>query len=200
MSHVTKVILRVIMLRIRNKIHPEISTEQYGFLKDKGTNAIFVLCMLSEWAIQMQQTMYLYFIDWKKAFDRVNHERLFQLLNKIGIGSKDLRLIQASYYEQTANVKIGNDVIGETQIKKEVRQGCVLSPDLFNLCSEIILPDINDCEGIKVDGVTINNIRYADDILLISTSQRQLQKMLSELEKLVRNMECQSISTKQNVS
>ena len=121
MSHMTKVILRVIMLRIRNKIHPEISTEQYGFTKDKGTkNAIFVLCMQSEQAIQMQQTMYLCFINWKKVFDSVNHEKLLQLLDKIGIDSKDLRLIQALYYKQTANVKIGNDVTGDTQIKKGV--------------------------------------------------------------------------------
>ena len=121
MSHVTKVILRVIMLRIRNKIHPEISTVQYGFMKDKGTkNAIFVLCMLSERPIQMQQTMYLCFIDRKKAFDSVNHEKLLQLLNKIGIDSKDLWLIQALYYKQTAKVKIGNDVTGDTQIKKWV--------------------------------------------------------------------------------
>ena len=180
MSQVTKVILRVIMRRIKNKIHPEIYTDQYGFMKDKGIkNAIFVVRMLSERAIQMQQTMYLCFIDSKKAFDSVNYEKLLQLLNKIGIDSKDLRLIQALYYEQTANVKIG-----DTQIKKEVRQGCVLSSDLFNLYSEITLRGINDFEGIKVNGVNINNIRYADDTVLISTSPRELQKMLIELEKI----------------
>ena len=62
--------------------------------------------------------MYLCFVDWKKAFDSVNLEKLLQLLNKIGIDSKGLRLILALYYEQTANVKIGNDVTGDTQIKK----------------------------------------------------------------------------------
>ena len=51
--------------------------------------------MLSERAIQMQQTMYLFFVDWKKTFHSVNHEKLLQLLNKIGIDSKDLTLIQA---------------------------------------------------------------------------------------------------------
>ena len=88
------------------------------------------------------------------------------------------------YYEQTANDKIGNDVNGDTQIKKGVQQGCVLFPDLFNLYSEIILHGINDFEGMKVNGVNINNIPYADDTVLISTSPRELQKMQNELEKI----------------
>ena len=72
MSHVTKVILRVIMFRIRNGIHTEISIEQYGFMKDKETKkAIFVLRMMNERAIRIQKTMYLCFVDSKKAFDRV---------------------------------------------------------------------------------------------------------------------------------
>ena len=104
------------------------------------------------------------------------------------------------HYEQIANVKIGNDVTGDTQIKKGVRQGYVLSPDLFNPYSKIILRGINDFEEIKVNGVNINNIPDADDTVLISTSPRELQKMLNELKKLVSNMECQSMSTKQNVS
>ena len=139
MSHVTKVILRVIMLRIRNKIHPEICTKQCGFMKDKGTkNAIFVLRMLSERAIQMQQTRHLCFIDWKKTFDSVNHEKLLQLLNKVGIDSKDLRLIQALHYEQLANVKIGNDVTGDTQIKKGSDK-VVFYPQICLICTVKLL-------------------------------------------------------------
>ena len=112
---------------------------------------------------------------------------LLQLLNKIGIDSKDLMLIQALCYKQTANVKIGNDVTGGTQINKGAGQGCILSPDLFNLYNEIILHGINNFEGIKVNGVDINIIRYADDTvlrLLISTSPRELQRMLNKLEKI----------------
>ena len=89
-------------------------------------------------------------------------------------------------YEQIANVKSGNDVTGETQIKKEVRQDYALTPDLFNLYSEINLHGINEFEGKKVNGVNLNNIRYSNDNALISMSQWQLQKMLitSSLPKL----------------
>ena len=143
-------------------------------MKDKGTkNAIFVLRMMSEQAIQMQQTIYLCFIEWKKAFDSVNYKKLLQLLNKIIIDSKDFRLIQALYYEQTANVKIDNDVTGDTQIKKEVWQGCVLSPNLFNLYSEIILHGNSDFEGIKVNGVNIKNIQYVMLMILSSFERHQ---------------------------
>ena len=153
-SHVTKVILRVIMIKIRNKMHPEIFIEQYGFMKNKETkNASFVLGMQNKWAIEIQHTMYLCFADWNKAIDRVNHEGLLQLLNKIGIDRKDVRLIQALHYKQTANVKIGKDVTGEAQIKKGVRQGCVLSQDLFNLFSESILCGTNDLEKNKGDWI-----------------------------------------------
>ena len=88
------------------------------------------------------------------------------------------------YYEQTANVKIGNDITSDTQIKKGFQQGCVLSTDLFNLYNEIILRGINDFEGIKVNGVSINYIGYADDTVLISMSPMELQKMLNELEEI----------------
>ena len=112
------------------------------------------------------------------------------------------------YYEQTANDKIGNDVNGDTQIKKGVRQACVLSLDVFNLYSEIILRDINDLEGVKVNEVNINNIRYADDTVLISTSPRELQKMQNELEKIgeqyemsinVNKTECLVVTTLETV-
>ena len=105
----------------------------------------------------------------------------FNFLTKMLLIAKILGLSKHCYYEQTANVRIGSKVTGEAQIKKRVRQSCVLSTDLFNLYSESVLRGINDFKGIKANGVNLNNIRYA---VLISTSQWQLQKMLNEQEKI----------------
>lgn len=94
MSHVLKILLKIILERIRNKIKPEISDVQYGFVKDKGTrNAIFNVRIISERAIEHQTDMYLCFIDYTKAFDKVRHDKLFQLLKDVNVHGKDLRIL-----------------------------------------------------------------------------------------------------------
>ena len=86
MSHGTKIILRVILLRARSKIGPEMSEEQYGFMQDKGTrNAIYILRTLAERAIEMQRDIFLCFIDYSKPFDRVKHKELMQMLSELDI-------------------------------------------------------------------------------------------------------------------
>ena len=95
MSHVTKIILRVILLRARSKIRPEISEEQYGLMQDKGTrNAIYILSTLAERAIEIQWDIFLCFIDYPKEFDRVKHKELMQMLSELDIDGKDLWLIK----------------------------------------------------------------------------------------------------------
>ena len=172
MSHVTKIILRVILLRARNKVRQEISDEQYGFMKDRGIrNAIYMMRLMAERAIEMQRDLYVCFIDYKKAFDRVKHKNLMVMLNDIKIDSKDLRVIQDLYWRQQAAIRIDKDVSKYVEIRRGVRQGCVLSPDLFLLYSEIIMREIKDIDGIKVNGKNINNVRYADDTALIADSE-----------------------------
>ena len=149
MSHVTKIILRVILLRARSKIRPEISEEQYRFMQDKGTrNAIYIWRTLAERAIAMQRDIFLCFIDYSIAFDRVKHKELMQMLSELDIDGKDLRLIRNLYWNQKAAIKIGDQISNYVDIKRGVRQGCVLSPDLFSLYSEKILRGIKDMKGI----------------------------------------------------
>jgi len=85
MNQLTKVILRVLLNRLRGRTAGEVAEEQYGFTPDKGTrNAIFVLRMLGERAVEMQKDLYVCFIDYVKAFDRVQHGPLFEMLRVSG--------------------------------------------------------------------------------------------------------------------
>ena len=93
----------------------------------------------------------------------------------MGIDDKDLRIIQNLYYEQEASVQVGNTETETIPIKKGVRQGCIASPHLFNLYQEMIMCVTTNMARIKVGGININNIRYADDTALIATSQVNLQ-------------------------
>ena len=93
------------MRRVRNKLLPEISKEQFGFKRDCGTrNAIFVFRILGERSIEMQTDLHIAFIDYEKAFDRVKHETLMNDLKMIGIDDKDLRLLNNLYKEQIAAI------------------------------------------------------------------------------------------------
>ena len=143
MSHVTKLLLSIIMIRVRNKINPETAEEQCGFVEGKGTtNAIFILRTLIEQALEIQKDVYLCFIDYTKAFDRVRHDEIIKELTKLRIDGKDLRIIKNMYWEQTAAMRVEGEISAFQKIKRGVRQGCVLSPDLFSLYSEIIMRNI----------------------------------------------------------
>ena len=183
LSQVTKLLLRIIIMRVRNKINPEIAEEQCSFVEGKGTtNAIFILRTLIERALEIQKYVYLCFIDYTKAFDRVRHDEIKKKLTKLKIDGKDLRIIKNMYWEQTAAMRVEGEISAFQKIKRWVRQGCVLSPDLFSLYSEIIMRNIEGQPGIRVGGHNINNLRYADDTVLISENEKDLQQLLNIVE------------------
>ena len=170
-------------MRVRNKINPEIAEEQCGFVEGKGTtNAIFILRTLIERALEIQKDVNLCFIDYTKAFDRVRHDEIIKELTKLRIDRKDLRIIKNMYWEQTAAMRVEGEISAFQKIKRGVRQGCVLSPDLFSLYSEIIMRNIEGQPGIRVGGHNINNLRYADDTVLISENEKDLQQLLNIVE------------------
>ena len=122
MSHTLKLLLKIVPERCRSKIRPEIGQCQYGFMPDKGTrNAIFTLRMLSERSIQHQQNIYICFIDYKKAFDRVRHKRLFEMLKDVGLDEKDQRIIYNLYHLQKGAIKFPNGLTEWTEINRGVR-------------------------------------------------------------------------------
>ena len=163
MSHITKLLLKVIGQRIVKKIDNEVSRLQSGFRTGSGTReGIFNLGTVCE-----------------RAFDRVKHSKIIECLSEIGIDDKDLQIITKIYWEQTAVVKTEHGTTEEFQVKKGVRQGCVLSPSLFNLYTEKIFRETEDMEGVIVGGHNINNLKYADDTSLLALEEQKLQNLLT---------------------
>ena len=121
MSHTTKLLLKVLLNRMKSSIHQEINECQYGFMPDKGTrNAVFVLKNLAERCIEVNKNLYCCFIDFTKAFDRVQHNILFELLSDLEFQDRDLRLVQNLYFKQKANIRLkdqlSNFVESETRL------------------------------------------------------------------------------------
>ena len=85
------------------------------------------------------------------------------------------------YWQQTAAIKINNNLSGYRKIEKEARQGCVLSPEFFSLYNEIILRTIKDRLGIRTGEVNINNLRYADDIALIAGREEEVKDLVNTI-------------------
>ena len=189
MSTITKIILRVILNRIKKKIRFKVAEEQYGFTEGKGTrNAIFNMRMITERAIEVQKSVFMCFIDYEKAFDKVRHSQLIEILQNINIDGRDIRLITNLYWSQQAAVNIDNNLTPWIEIKQGVRQECVMSPDLFSIYGEIIMRSIIGMEGIRIGGENINNIRFADDTVIIADSEEKLQALLDAVRRESENM------------
>ena len=130
------------------------------------------------------------FMDYAKAFDCADHNRLCKILKEMGIPDHLTCLLRNLYAGQEAAVRTGHGTTDWFQIGKGVRQGCILSPCLFNLYAECIMQNAGLDEaqaGIKIVGRNINNLRYADTTLMAESKEELkslLMKVKEESEKL----------------
>ena len=123
--------------------------------------------------MNVQGTLLICFIDYAKAFDCVDHNKLWKILKEMGIPDHLTCLLGNLYTGQGATVRTGHRTTDWFKIGKGVRQGCILSPCLFNLYAEYIMRNAGLEEaqaGIKTAGRNINNLRYADDTTLMAES------------------------------
>ena len=105
-----------------------------------------------------------------------------RMLKDIGVDDKDIRLIVNLYWEQKAAVRIDNEKTEWVKIERGVRQGCVLSPDIFSLYSQRVMDEIEELEGVRVGGRNVSCIRYADDTVLIADTNQKLQELTTALD------------------
>src|SRR6218665_463743 len=152
----------------------------FGFRKGMGTrDAIGTLRVLTEKSIQNGQDVYICFVDYEKAFDRVEWRRLVHALRRMIIDWRDRRLIGNLYMGQQMRARIDGEYSEPGKVGRGMRQGCPLSPLglLFNIyIEELVREAVEDLEeGMKVGGRWIKALRFADDQAMVAKSQKGLQ-------------------------
>ena len=141
-------------------------------------------------AREFQKNIYFCFPDYTKAFDCVDHNKLWKILEEMGIPDHLTCLLRDLYAGQKAIVRTGHGTTDWFQRGRGVHQGCILSPCLINLCAEYIMRNAGLEEaqtGIKIARRNINNLRYADDSILTAESKELkslLMKVKEESEKV----------------
>ena len=138
----------------------------------------------SKKGIEFQKNIYFSFIDYAKAFDCVDHNKLWKILKEMGIPDHLTCLLGNLYAGQEETVRTGHGTMDWFQIGKGVCQGCILSPCLFNLYAEYIMRNAGLKEaqaGIKIAGRNINNLRYADGTTLTAENE-ELKSLLKVKE------------------
>ena len=148
LSHTSKILLKIIQKRLEPYMEELVSENQAGFRKGRGTrDHIANLRWIMETSREYQKKLYMCFIDYSKAFDCVDHHILWRVLEEMGIPVHIIMLLKTLYENQEATVRTE---FGDTDwfvIMKGVRQGCILSPYLFNLYSEYIIRKAGIDEG-----------------------------------------------------
>ena len=137
-------------------------------------------------AREHQQPLYMCFVDFKKAFDSISHDKLCVTMMDMGYPLPLIDLLAKLYRKQLAKVKVVGTLSEWFRVKKGVRQGCVLSPYLVNILVEMVMRETLDGfqGGLQTVGQMVTNLCYADDIILMATSEAELQELVDHLDQV----------------
>ena len=164
----------------------ELPDVQAGFRKGRGIrDQIANICWIMERAKEFQKNIYFCFINYTKAFDCADHNKLWKILKEMGTPDHLTWLLRKMYAGQEATVRIRHETIEWFTVKKGVCQDCMFSPFLFNLYAEYIMqnPRLDEAQaGIKIAVRNINDLRYADDTTLMAESKEELKSLLMKVK------------------
>ena len=178
--------LKILQARLQQYVNHELPDVQAGFGKGRGTrDQTANIRWITEKAREFQKNIYFCFIYYVKAFDCVDHNKLWKILREMGIPDHLTCLLRNLYAGQEATVRTGHETTDWFQIGKGVCKGCILSPCLFNLYTEYIMrnAELEEAQaGIKITRRNINNLRYADDTTLMAESEEELRSPLMRVK------------------
>ena len=162
----------------------ELPDVQAGFRKGRETrDQIANIHWIIEKAREFQKN--ICFIDYAKAFDCVDHDKLWKIPKEMGIPDHLTCLLRNLYADQEATFRTGHGTKDWFQIRKGVHQGCILSPYLFNVYAECNMRNagLDKAQaGIEIAGRNSNNLRYADDTTLMAESKEELKSLLMKMK------------------
>uniref|UniRef100_A0AC11ERB6 Uncharacterized protein n=1 Tax=Ovis aries TaxID=9940 RepID=A0AC11ERB6_SHEEP len=178
--------LEILQVRLQQYVNCELSDVQAGFRKGRGArdqiaNDLWIIEKVREF----QRNIYICLIYCAKAFDLVDHNKLWKILKEMGIPDHLTCPLRNLYAGQEATVRTGHGTTDWFQIGKGVHQGCILSPCLLDFYAEYIMRNAGLEEaqaGIKIAGRSINNLRYADDTTLMAESEEELKSLLMKVK------------------
>lgn len=155
---------------------------QAGFRKKYSTmDNVFNLASIVHLKFDQKKKVYAFFVDFKAAFDKVSRHALIYKLHAIGVSSKFVKFVESVYSNTHSAIWTGVELSDSFETKAGVKQGCLLSPLLFS----IYLNDLHDFleEGLRVEGLEVRLLLYADDIVMLADDPMMLQRMINRLEK-----------------
>lgn len=185
-SHASKIVLKIILRRLETKANYFIGKSQFGFRKGRGTReAIAAMRIMCERSLEFGNDLFICFVDYEKAFDRLKWTKLMDILKRIGIDWRDRRLITNLYMNQTAVVRTEHGDSEPGEMGRGVRQGCLLSPLLFSIYAEMMMKEAMEGVdgGVKIGGELVTDVKFADDQGMVATTEEGLQNLMDALSR-----------------
>ena len=178
-----KVLNRVILDRLKTGVDAKLRDHQAGFRKDRScTDQIATLRIIVEQSMEWDSSLYINFVDYEKAFDSLDRDTLWKLLQHYGIPNELISFIRNSYEDTACSVIHAGQLTDSFMVNTGVRQGCLLSPFLYLLAIDWIMTKTttNRRNGIQwTHWSQLEDLDFADDLALLSHSHQQMQEKQS---------------------
>ncbi len=185
-SCVGKVFNSILSKRINQFLeeNSKLSRSQAAFRKSHSTlDHVYTLkTIVNKYVLKHKSKLYCCFVDFKKAYDSVWREGMLVKLRKLGIGGKYYSLVKNMYSSTQSCVKLPQGITPPFQTSVGIKQGDNLSPTLFNIFIDDVCSYINNRSQVLLNGECVNSLLYADDLLIIAKSPKQLQQSLDKLD------------------
>jgi len=183
-----KIYATMIQMRLAANIEEKIWKTQYGFrAKHSTAEALYITRRIQDFYETHGDKFFMLFLDWEKAFDKVDQKKLINALYRLNIPAKILKIIESFYRDPKFRVKDVEGLSGYRKQRAGIRQGCPLSPYLFILLMTVIFHDVHaevddSIRAYKIDVAPIWELLYADDTMIMGNRAREINILLKQIE------------------